>query len=51
MLGKLGAYATAHVEARSRRETDTAAANVSDRIRVRERVLPAVAAWLARNPG
>jgi aminopeptidase N len=49
MLGKLRAYATAHVEARSRRETDTAAANVSDRIRVRERLLPAVQAWLQRN--
>ena len=49
MLDKLSAYANAHVDARSRRSTDTAAANVSDRIRVRGRVLPAMEAWLARN--
>jgi aminopeptidase N len=51
MLGKLSAYANAHVDARSRRSTDTAAANVNDRIRVRGRVLPAVADWLARQAG
>ena len=49
MLAKLSAYANAHVDARSRRSTDTAAANIRDRIRVRERVLPAIAGWLERN--
>ena len=49
MLGKLAAYAAAHVDLKSRRDTDTAAANINDRIRVRSLVLPAVEAWLARN--
>ena len=49
MLGKLSAYAAAHVDARSRRSTDTAAVNINDRIRVRERVLPVIAGWLERN--
>jgi aminopeptidase N len=47
MLGKLRAYADAHVDARSRRAVETAAADIEDRIRVRARVLPAVEAWLA----
>jgi aminopeptidase N len=46
MVGKLKAYATAHLDAKSRRDTDTAIARVEDRIRVRERVLPAIDAWL-----
>ena len=50
-LDKLNAYAAAHVEPRARRAVETAAADILDRIRVRERVLPAVAAWLARNGG
>ena len=49
MLGKLKAYAAANVDQRSRRDTDTAAANINDRIRVRGIVLPAIEAWLARN--
>lgn len=49
MLGKLGAYAAANVDEKSRRDTDTAAANITDRIRVRGIVLPAVDAWLART--
>lgn len=49
MLGKLSAYAAANVDEKARRETDTAAANITDRIRVRGIVLPAVDAWLARN--
>jgi aminopeptidase N len=51
MLGKLKAYAIANVEERSRRDTDTAAANIADRIRVRGLVLPAVQGWLARDAG
>jgi aminopeptidase N len=49
MLPKIKAYAEAHVEASARRETETAAANVADRIRVRALIGPAVEAWLARN--
>jgi aminopeptidase N len=48
-LDKLNAYAAAHVEPSARRAVETAAADILDRIRVRERVLPAVAEWLARN--
>jgi aminopeptidase N len=51
MIGKLKAYAAAHVDEGSRRETETAAANITDRVRVRALVRPAVAAWLAAgNP-
>ena len=49
MLGRLSAYAAANVEPRARRETDTAAADITDRIRVRGIVLPAVEAWLAQT--
>ena len=48
MVGKLKAYATAHLEEKSRRDTETAVARIEDRIRVRQRVLPAIDAWLAR---
>jgi aminopeptidase N len=47
MIGKLKAYAVAHLEEKSRRETDTAMANIEDRIRVVRQVLPAIDAWLA----
>jgi aminopeptidase N len=49
MLEKLKAYATTHLEAKSRRETETAAAQIKDRIRIRTQVLPAIEAWLARQ--
>jgi aminopeptidase N len=49
MVGKLGAYAKAHVNAKSRRDTETAVANIEDRIRVRGQVLPAIDSWLARK--
>lgn len=49
MLGKLKAYATAHVDEKARRDVDTAAANITDRIRVRSIVVPAIGARLARN--
>ena len=47
MVGKLKAYASAHLDVKSRRDTDTAIARVEDRLRVRERLLPAIDAWLA----
>jgi aminopeptidase N len=50
-LERLNAYAAAHVEPTSRRAVETAAADILDRIRVRDRVLPAVAAWLAKSEG
>jgi len=49
MVGKLTAYATAHLQASARRDTETAIANVKDRIRVRGEVLPAIDAWLRQG--
>ncbi len=49
MIDKLKAYAAANLEETSRRDTDTAAAGIRDRIRVRGQVLPAIDAWLARR--
>jgi aminopeptidase N len=51
MIAKLRDYATAHLEASSRGETDNAAAQIADRIRVRREVLPAIEAWLSRQGG
>jgi aminopeptidase N len=48
MVTKLRAYATAHVEEKSRGETERAAASIADRIRVRARVVPDVSRWLSR---
>jgi len=49
MIDNLKAYAAANLEETSRRDTDTAAAGIRDRIRVRGQVLPAIDAWLARR--
>ena len=49
MIGKLKAYADAHVTATSRHATDIAIAMISYRIKVRNERLPAVDAWLKSN--
>jgi aminopeptidase N len=49
MIGKINAYAGAHVAPTSRRDADTAIASITDRIRVRTERLPEIDAWLARN--
>jgi aminopeptidase N len=49
MIPKLKAYAAAHLDEKARGETETAIADIGDRIRVRERVSPALDAWLARG--
>ncbi len=49
MIPKLKAYAAAHLEEKARGETDSAIADIGDRIRVRERVSPALNSWLARS--
>jgi aminopeptidase N len=49
MIGKINAYAGAHVAPTSRRDADTAIASITDRIRVRTDRLPEIDAWLARN--
>ena len=49
MVGKVSAYASAHLPASARREAETAVATIVDRIRVRREQLPAIDAWLARH--
>jgi len=51
MVGKIKAYAAAHVAAGSRRASDTAIANVQYRIKVRNERLPAVDGWLQKHGG
>jgi aminopeptidase N len=48
-IGKLEAYASAHLAAGSRRDADTAIAGIRDRIKVRNERLPAIDAWLATH--
>ena len=47
MIGKVEAYAKAHLAASSRRAAETAVANIKDRIRVRTERLKAIDEWLA----
>jgi aminopeptidase N len=47
MIGKLKAYAAAHLDEKARGETETAIADIGDRVRVRERVTSALQGWLA----
>jgi len=49
MVGKLRAYADKYVAAGSRRSTETAIADITYRIKVRNGRLPAIDAWLARD--
>ena len=51
MIDKIRQYTQAHVAAGSRREADTAIANITYRIKVRNERLPAIDAWLKRNGG
>jgi aminopeptidase N len=46
MIPKLKAYAEAHLDQKARGDTETAIADIGDRIRVRQRVAPAIDAWL-----
>ncbi len=48
MIGKLEAYAAANLAVGSRRDADTAAADIADRIKVRNERLPAIDAWLRK---
>jgi aminopeptidase N len=47
MIGKVEAYAKAHVAASARRASETAVANIKDRIRIRTERLKAIDEWLA----
>ncbi|MGO4223304.1 M1 family metallopeptidase [Lysobacter sp. TAF61] len=49
MIGKVQAYAEQHLAAGSRRDADTAVANVTYRLKVRNERLPDVDAWLKKH--
>jgi hypothetical protein len=49
MVGKLTAYADKYIAASSRRDAETAIANIKYRMQVRNERLPAIDAWLARH--
>lgn len=49
MIGKVKAYADAHVAAGSRRDAETVMANIKYRVQVRNERLPVVDAWLKKN--
>ncbi|ULU24378.1 M1 family metallopeptidase [Dyella terrae] len=51
MIDKINAYANQYLEAGSRRDAETAVANIKYRIMVRNDRLPDVDAWLAKNGG
>ena len=51
MIGKLRAFAEAHIPVSARNATETSIANIENRIRVREQRIPAIVAWLEKNGG
>ena len=48
-MGKLTVYADKYIAASSRRDAETAMANIKYRIQVRNERLPLVDAWLAQH--
>ena len=48
-IGKIKAFAKAHIAAGSRRDADAAVSNIVYRIKLRNERLPAIDAWLKRN--
>jgi len=51
MIGRIKAFADAHIAAGSRRAAETVMANIVYRIKVRDERLPEIDAWLAQNAG
>ncbi len=49
MVGKVKAYADAHVAAGSRRDAETVMASITYRVKVRNERLPVIDAWLKKN--
>jgi len=49
MIGKLTAYADKYIAASSRRDAETAIANIKYRMQVRNERLPSIDAWLAQH--
>ena len=51
MVGKIRSFAEAHIAPTSRRDTETVAAGIETRIKLRAKRLPQVDAWLQRQGG
>ena len=51
MIGKIEAYADAHIAKGSRRAAETVIANIDYRMMVRKDRLPEIDTWLAKNDG
>jgi aminopeptidase N len=51
MIAKLNAYAAENLAAGSRRDADTAVANIAYRIKVRHERLPVIDRWLTGGKG
>ena len=51
MIGKLNAFADAHIASSSRRATETVIVNITYRTKLRNDRLPAIDAWLEKNGG
>ena len=51
MIGKLRAFAEAHIPASARNATETSIANIEYRLKVREQRMPAIVAWLQKHGG
>ena len=49
MIGKIQAYADKYIAASSRRDAETAIANIKYRMQVRNERLPSIDAWLAQH--
>jgi len=49
MIGKVRAYAEAHIAPEARRDAETAIAGIEDRIKVRRERMPEIDAWLAQH--
>ena len=51
MVGRIRGFAEAHIAPTSRRDTETVAAGIETRIKLRAKRLPQVDAWLQRQGG
>ncbi|MEF9978530.1 MAG: M1 family metallopeptidase [Thermomonas sp.] len=51
MIGKLRAFADAHIPASARNATETAIANIEYRLKVKQERMPAIEAWLKKQGG
>ena len=49
MIGKLRAFADAHIPASARNATETSIANIEYRLKVKQERMPAIEAWLKQQ--